>query len=192
MSLQPAHTYIVPEPTARIAHAALPKGALCLQLYDHLGTLFQEQDFAELLPRREPAAAPFRLALVTVLQCVEGRSDRAAADAVRGRLDWQYLLCLALDDPGFDQSVVCEFRARLLTTGAERRLLAQLVVRLRVPRRVTAQGRARTDSTEVGAAIRTMNRLERVVETLRAALNILATVVPEGVQAPRPMAWLDQ
>jgi len=55
----------------------------------------------------------------TVLQFIEGLSDRGAADAVRGPIDWKYLLCLELDDPGFDHSVLCEFRARLLEGGAE-------------------------------------------------------------------------
>src|SRR5262245_23689467 len=172
MSLQPTQTYIVAERTARVAKAAFPKGALCLQLYDRLGTIFQDQDFAELFPRRgQPAAAPFRLALVTVLQFVEGLSDRAAADAVRGRLDWKYLLCLELDDSGFDHSVLCEFRARLLASSEEGRLLEHLLGVLRVHKLVKAWGRDRTDSTDVVAAIRTMNRLERVIETLRAALN---------------------
>lgn len=193
MSLQPTQTYIVPAQTARVAHAAFPKGTLCLQLYDHLGTIFQDHDFADLFPRRgQPAAAPFRLALVTVLQFVEGLSDRAAADAVRGRLDWKYLLCLELEDPGFDYSVLCEFRARLLASGAERRLLEQLLALLRLHKLVRARGRARTDSTDVVAAIRTMNRLERVIETLRAALNTLAVVVPEWLQATAPAAWLDR
>jgi transposase len=93
MSLQPTQTYLVPDQTARVAKAAFPKGTLCLHLYDHLGTIFHDHDFADLFPRRgQPAAAPFRLALVTVLQFVEGLSDRAAADAVRGRRDWKYLL----------------------------------------------------------------------------------------------------
>jgi transposase len=176
-----------------VAKAAFPKGTLCLQLYDHLETIFQDQDFADLFPRRgQPAAAPFRLALVTVLQFVEGLSDRAAAEAVQGRLDWKYLLCLELEDPGFDHSVLCEFRARLLASGAERRLLEQLLAPLQAHQLVKARGRVRTDSTDVVAAIRTMNRLERVIETLRAALNILATVVPEWLQVTVPVAWLER
>ena len=154
MSLQPTQTYVVPAHTARVAKAAFPKGTLCLQLYDRLETIFQDQDFADLFPRRgQPAAAPFRLALVTVLQFVEGLSDRAAADAVRGRLDWKYLLCLELEDAGFDHSVLCECRERLLGGGAERRLLAKLLEILRAHKLVQARGRARTDSTDVVAAI---------------------------------------
>jgi transposase len=127
MSRQPTHTYLGPEQTARVAKAALPKGTLCLPLYDHLGTILQDHDFADLFPQRgQPAAAPFRLALVTVLQFAEGLADRAAADAVRGRLDWQYLVCLEREAPGFDHAVLGEFRERLLAGGAERRLLEKL------------------------------------------------------------------
>src|SRR5215831_10296931 len=121
MSLRPITNHIVPELTAQIARAAFPNGSLSIRIYDHLGTIFQDQHFADLFPDRgQPAQAPFRLALITVLQFLEGLSDRQAADAVRGRIDWKYLLCLELDDPGFDHSVLCEFRTRLLEGGAER------------------------------------------------------------------------
>jgi len=124
MSLPPTHTYVVPEQTARVAKAAFPQGTLCLQLYDHLGTILQDHDFTDLFPPRgQPAAAPFRLALVTVLQFAEGLSDRAAAEAVRGRLDWKSLLCRELEEAGFDHAVLCEFRERLLAGSTERRLL---------------------------------------------------------------------
>src|SRR6185369_12542615 len=141
MSLQPKHDYIVPEQTARIAKAAFPKSTLCLKIYDHLGTIFQDQDFKEIFPQRgQPAQAPFRLALVTILQFAEGLSDRAAANAVRGRIDWKYLLCLELDDPGFDYSVLCEFRARLIEQGVERLLFDKLLKLLREQKLVKARG----------------------------------------------------
>lgn len=191
MSLHPTANYIVPQPTARIAKAAFPKGALCLHLYDHLGTVFRDHDFADLFPRRgQPAEAPFRLALVTVLQYVEGLSDRGAANAVRSRLDWKYLLCLELEDPGFDFSVLSEFRDRLLAGGVERRLLEKLLTILKAHQLVKARVRARTDSTQVLAAVREVNRLERVVETLCAALNALAAVVPAWVQHTIPLEWV--
>lgn len=193
MSLHPTINYVVPAQTARIAKAAFPKGTLCLQLYDRLGTIFQDQDFVDLFPRRgQPATAPFRLALVTLLQYVEGLSDRAAATAVRGRLDWKYLLCLELEDPGFDFSVLCEFRGRLLAGGRERLLLEKLLDVLKAHRLVRARVRARTDSTHVLAAIREVNRLERVVETFRAALNTLAVVMPTWVQQTLPVEWVER
>src|SRR6266478_6298955 len=69
----------------------------------------------------------FRLALITVLQFLEELPDRQAADAVRGRRDWKYLLGLDLADPGFDATVLCAFRKRLVEGGAEQLLLETLL-----------------------------------------------------------------
>jgi transposase len=134
-----------------------------------------------------------RLALAVVLQFVENLSDREAADAVRGRIDWKYALGLALTDPGFDHTVLSEFRSRLVAGGAELLLLDTLLQRLQEQGLVKAHGRQRTDSsTHVLAAVRTLNRLERVGETLRAALNELATVAPEWLQATAPATWYER
>ena len=183
----PAHRP-VPELTALVARAAFPKGNPYLRLRDELGTLFGDDDFADLYPDRgQPALPPWRLALVTVLQFREDLSDRRAADAVRARIDWKYLLGLELTDPGFDASVLCEFRSRLLAGEAEERLLEKLLERCQGSGLLKARGRQRTDATHVLASIRTMNRLELLAETLRAALNELATVAPEwlaGVARP--------
>ena len=132
------------------------------------------------------------LALITIMQYLEDLTDRQAADAVRSRIDWKYILGLKLEDPGFDYSVLSEFRDRLLAGSAEQRLLEQLLEVLRGHGLVKARVRMRTDSTHVLAAIRGMNRLERVIETLRAALNVLATVVPEWVQANLPVEWVER
>lgn len=70
-----------------------------------------------------PAEAPWRLALVTVMQFAEGLSDRQAADAVRSRIDFKYALGLELTDPGFDHTVLSEFRARLVAGNSEQVLL---------------------------------------------------------------------
>ena len=107
----------VPDDTARVARAAFRRGNPYLLLRDRLGAVFDDAGFADLYPKRgQPAYAPWRLALVTLMQFREGLSDRQAAEAVRGRIDWKYLLGLGLDDPGFDFSVLCEFRGRLHRT----------------------------------------------------------------------------
>ena len=125
MSLKPSPVPDVPELTARIARAAFPKGNPYLRLRDELGPVFCDGDFADLYPRRgQPALPPWQLALITVMQFAEDLSDRQAADAVRGRIDWKYALELELDDPGFNFSVLSEFRGRLAAGGAEKLLLA--------------------------------------------------------------------
>ena len=119
MSLKPRPIQPVPAETARVARAAFPKGNVYLKLRDQLGPIFSDADFAALFPKEgQPAYAPWRLALVTVLQFREQLADRQAADAVRARLDWQDLLGLELADPGFDFSVLSEFRSRLLAGNA--------------------------------------------------------------------------
>ena len=92
MSLRAPLVYAIPQETARIAHAAFPNGNPYVRMRDTLGPIFTNPDFAALFPQRgQPAEAPARLALVTILQFAEDRSDRQAADAVRARLDWKYL-----------------------------------------------------------------------------------------------------
>jgi transposase len=173
--------------------SGFPKGTLCLHIADELGAIYNDSQFTPLFPRLgKPAEAPGRLALATVLQFVEGLSDRQAADAVRGRIDWKYALGLSLIDPGFDYSVLSEFRSRLIEGGAERLLLDTLLQRLRDQGLVKAKGRQRTDSTHVLANVRGLNRLERVGETMRAALNELAVVAPDWLQVLAPPVWYER
>src|SRR5215471_5888584 len=132
MSLHPHTVYPIPTVTQQVARAAFPKGTLCLHIADMLGPIYADALFTDLFPRRgQPAEAPARLALVTVLQFVENLSDRRAADAVRGRIDWKYALGLELTDAGFHHTVLSEFRSRLVAGGAELRLLDMLLERLR-------------------------------------------------------------
>src|SRR4051794_3373287 len=190
MSLRPLPAGSIPEETRRVAHAAFPKGTLCLRIADELGPLSGDDQFADLFPTRgQPAASPARLALTSVLQYVEGLSDRQAADAVRGRIDWKYALALELTDPGFDHTVLSEFRSRLVKGQAELQLLDTLLQRCRELGLIRPRGRQRTDSTHVLAAIRVLNRLERVGETIRAALNDLAVMAPDWLQSLAPAEW---
>src|SRR5262249_23636355 len=95
-------------------------------------------------------------------------------------------------DPGFDFSVLSEFRARLIKGNAEELLLEKLLDCCRALGLVKARGKQRTDSTHVVAAVRYMNRLELVGETLRAALNDLAVQAPDWVRAIAPADWYER
>src|SRR6266700_2744706 len=113
----------VPEETAHVARAVFPRGNVLMQLRDTLGTIYTDEAFADLFPPHgQPALAAWRLALVTLFQFLEGLTDRQAADAVRDRLAWKYALSLDLCDPGFDHTVLSEFRSRLVAGNAEQRL----------------------------------------------------------------------
>ena len=190
MSLHPQAPDPIPEDTPRVARAAFPRGNIYMQVADPLGTIYHDAQFAGLFPTRgPPAEAPARLALATVLQCAEGRSDRQAADAIRSRIAWKDVLGLDLTDPGFHHSVLSEFRSRLVAGEAASLLLEALLTLARAQGLLKTRGRQRTDSTQVLASIRVLNRLERVGETLRAALNSLASVAPVWLQALAPVEW---
>lgn len=193
MSLPPDSLDPIPAETVRVAHAAFAKGGLALTLRDVLGRIYHNGMFADLYPvEGQPALAPWRVALVTVLQYAENLTDQQAADAVRGRIDWKYALALPLEDPGFDASDLSTFRDRLIAGGAEERLLWALVEACAEQGLLRKRGRVRTDSTHVLAAVRSLNRLELVGETLRAALEALAVADPAWVREHIPPRWATQ
>jgi transposase len=126
MSMQPRPWPQVPEATARAARAAAAKGPypLAMRIRDELDELFPDTAFAQAFGMRgRPGLSPGQLALVTVLQFAENLTDRAAVHRVRFGMDFKYALGLELDNPGFDASVLSEFRARLVEHGLEERAL---------------------------------------------------------------------
>jgi len=178
-----------PEPDPQIAAAIAAKypgkrpRPLAVQIRDRLGQWLLDEEFAAAFGiRGRPGWPPSRLALVTVLQRAEKLTDRQAAEAVRTRIDWQYLLGLPLDDPGFDHTVLAEFRARVAQAGLEQVALDALLARLAAGGLVKAGGKQRTDSTHVVAAVAALNRLELAGESVRAAVEALAAAHPDWVE----------
>ncbi len=193
MSLRPEVSPAIPEETVRVARASFPKGGRYMRLRDELGAVFDDTRFAGLFPTRgRPAEAPWRLALVTLFQFAEGLPDRPAAEAVRGRIDWKYALALSLTDPGFDSTVLSEFRSRLVEGGAEQVLLDAVLTLARERNLLSGGGRQRTDSTHVLAAVRALNRLECVTETMRHALESLAVAAPDWLRAHAQPDWAER
>jgi transposase len=193
MCLLPRTSFVIPEQTQQVARAAFPNGSLCLRIADELGSIFQDEQFTDLFPKRgQPAEAPARLAFVAVLQFAENLSDRQAADALRARIDWKYALGLELTDPGFDSSVLSEFRTRLLEGAAERILFDTLLRECHAKKLLMARSRQRTDSTHVLGAIRAMNRLECIGETVRHTLNVLAVAAPDWLRKHSLPEWADR
>lgn len=160
---------------------------------DRLGTISTDDAVAALFPTPgQPAVAPWRLALSTVFPCLEHRTDRQAADAVRDRLAWKYALRLERDAPGFDPTVRSEFRARLVEGHADQRLLDLLRERCREGGWLNGRGRQRTDSTPLLARLRSLNRTRCVAQTMVSIWHVLSEVAPEWVGAPVPMSGVER
>jgi transposase len=194
MSLRPESLPPVPAVTAAAVQAAFPKGNLYVDLRAEFVTLYEDQLFADLYPPHgcPMEVPPWRLALVVVMQCIEGLTDRQAADAVRRCMDWKYALSLDLHDPGFNFTLLHDFRERVLIHGAAGRLLDTFLAACKRRGWITTRGTQRTDSTHVLGAIRQLYYLECVQEALRYALNQLSEVNAPWVQQHVPIAWYER
>src|SRR5712691_3440462 len=169
MSMYPQALGPIPEETVRVARAACPKGTLAIRLRDALGAVYQDEQFAALYP-------------------VEGQP----AYAVRERIDWKYSLGLELTDPGFDFSLLSEFRTRLVEQEAETLLLERLLEVCQERQWLKAGGKQRTDSTHVLARVRSLSNLECVGETLRATLDDLALLAPQWLSQQVSPDWFER
>lgn len=191
--LKPEDGLPIPEQTKEVAKAAFPKGNLYMRMREEIGSVFEDEEFADLYPEKgQPTENPWRLALITIFQYVEGMTDRQTAEAVRGRIDWKYALGLELTDAGFDFSVLSEFRQRLVEGGKEQLLFERLLKQYQERGFLKGKKTQRTDSTHVIALIRRMNRLELVGETMRRVLNDLAQQEAEWLKRHVPPEWIER
>ncbi len=193
MSMKPRGLEPIPDETRLLMQRLCPKGTMVTQLRDALGPIYSDEPFAQLFAKRgRPAEAPWRLALVTVLQAMEGLTDRQAAESVRTRIDWLYALALPLDDPGFDYSILSDFRQRVLAAQAQDLLLEPILRLCRERGWLKPRGKQRTDATAVLARVRALSSLESVGESMRAALDAVASQEPEWVQAHLHPEWFER
>src|SRR4249919_2133431 len=190
MSLQPRRLPEVPADTARAARAAFPKGSVAIRIRDELGEVWSDQRFEDLFgDRGRPGISPAQLMIVLVLAMVENLTDRQAANMVRRAIDWKYALGLGLEDPGFDFTVLSEFRTRLVAGSMETEALDGLLIALAGLGLVRSGGRQRSDSTHVLARLRSLNRLELAGESVRAALEALAAAAPAWLTDVIDQEW---
>lgn len=193
MSMKPSGLEPVPRETRELVERMCPRGTLMIHLRDALGQIYHDEDFAHLFPKRGRAAqAPWRLTLITVMQALEGLTDRQAAEAVLTRLDWRYALSLPLEQVTFDASMLSDVRQRLLEAGAVDLLLEPLLQIARQRGWLKAHGKQRTDATAVLARVRALSSLESVGESMRAALNALAEQDRDWLSAHVQAEWFER
>jgi transposase len=131
MSMQPRPWPDVPELTAKMARSSSRQGNLAMRIRDELGEVYADARFAAAFGvRGRPGISPGQLMMASVLQFSENPTGRQAAEAVRDRMTWKYALGLELDDPGFDASVLDEFRSRLVAGDLAYLALDALLERL--------------------------------------------------------------
>jgi transposase len=193
MSLQVRPVPALPDEIAQVVRQILPSSHALVVVGDRLSDFVSDESFADLYSAEgKPALSPALLAMVTLLQYWEFLSDRQAAHMVISRLDWKYALHLGLTYAGFDHSVLCEFRQRLIAHHAQRRVFDQLLAALRAAGLLKGKHLQRTDSLAVLAAVRALSRLELAMETLRLALVDLEATDPAWLKTAVPSSWAEQ
>ena len=193
MSMEARGLEPIPEETRRLIRGLGPKGTMVTQLRDALGPIYSDEPFSHLFPKRERAAeAPWRLALVTVLQAIEGLTDRQAAEFVHTRIDWLYALALPLEDPGFDYTILSDFRQRILSAQAQNLVLEPILQLCRERGWLKARGKKSTDATAVLARVQVLSSLESMGEGMRDTLNAIAEQEPDWLQAHLNPEWFDR
>jgi transposase len=191
MSLKPKPVRDMPPEIAKVRDL-IPEGSVYRLVGDVLYAKYDDADYVDLYHAEgQPGLSPVLLAFVTIFQFLEKLPDRAAANALRVRLDWKYALHLPLDDAGFNFSVLSEFRDRVLAHGAEARLFDSVLAQLAEMGLLKRRGRQRTDSLAILTKVRDLTRLERLVETVRLALRALLAADENWVQRTVPPTWDD-
>ena len=167
---------------AALCRQLVPKGSVEAFLADHRHQLFPDEMFADLFPsgRGRPSIPADVIATVMVLQALEGLSDREAARAVRDRISWKVACGLALDDDGFDYSVLTYWRSRLRLSEQPERIFDAVREVIDATGVLAGRRRRALDSTVLDDAVATQDTVTQLISAIRRVRRL----VPEAAQVP--------
>src|ERR1700678_3445090 len=185
-----------PDPDRQLLDAAafcrglVEEGTVYAFLADHRKELFSDEDFADLFPsgRGRPSIPVEVICSVMVLQSLEGLSDRDAIRQLRTRIDWKVACGLALDDEGFDFTVLTYWRSRLRRSELPDRIFEAIRRVVEATGVLSNKHRRALDSTILDDAVATQDTVTQLIAAIRkvrrsvpeAALVVLSTASDEG------------
>lgn len=158
------------------------EGTVYAFLADHRDELFKEEDFADLFPtgRGRPSIPAVLVCSVMVLQALEGLSDRDAIRQLRTRIDWKVACGLALDDPGFDFTVLTYWRTRLRRSARPQRIFDAVREVVQATGVLATKGRRALDSTILDDAVATQDTVTQLISAIRKVRH----VIPAAARVP--------
>ena len=173
--------------TATYCEGRVPADSLYALLHRECHRLFPDAAFADLftdIGRR--SVPPMIVAVVMVLQRLEGCSDREAVERFAFDVRWKYAAGgLDFDHPGFSHTVLVDMRARLARSERPKRIFE---VALGAARAAGLVGRRRVlDSTALYDAVTTMD----TVTLLRSGIRGLLAAAGEREDALRALLRRD-
>jgi len=157
--------------TATFCDGRVAEGSIYGLLHRECHRLFADERFEDLFcdGRGRRSVPPLIVAVVMVLQRIEGCSDREAVDRFTYDARWKYACGgLAFDYPGFVHTVLVDMRARLAGSQRPDRIFE---VVLETARQAGLVGRRRVlDSTALYDAVATMDTVTLVRSAIRGLL----------------------
>jgi len=193
MTLRNRDLSVMPPDIAAVGQRLMDETAPYRVIGDHLADVLHDAQFADLYqPTGRNAVSPSLLALVTIFQFLEDVPDREAAAMVVLRLDWKYALHLPVAYRGFDYSILCDFRQRVLAHGKDELLFDAILEKVKALGFIKKRGKQRTDSIAVVGAVRQLSALETVTETLRTTIRALEKADPVWAETTLPASFREQ
>ena len=160
--------------------AGIPPNHWSRLFFQHVFCRFDDAQFASLYQDRgRYPISPALLASVTILQYMQKASDRVAVDNTIMRRDWRIALGRDTQWTGFDPSVLCNFRKRLVAHGRQRELFEAVLDTLRDFGLLTQRRRLRVDATHLLSDVATLSRCDALREALRIVVCDLEQHAPE-------------
>jgi len=166
---------------AAFCRQLVPDDSVQAFLADHRRELFTDEDFSDLFPsgKGRPSIPVEVICSVMVLQALEGLSDRDAIQQLRNRIDWKVACGLALDDEGFDPSVLTYWRARLRRSERPERVFEAVRKVVDETGVIARRHRRALDSTVLDDAVATQDTVTQLISQVRrviAAVPSLSSV----------------
>ena len=160
---------------AALCRQLVPQGSVEAFLADHRHELFPDEMFEDLFPsgRGRPSIPAEVVASVMVLQALEGLSDRDAARALRDRISWKVACGLALDDEGFDFSVLTYWRARLRKSEHPERIFDAVRAVIEATGILKGKIRRALDSTLLDDAVATQDTVTQLIAAIRRVRRVV-------------------
>ncbi len=169
--------------TANYCSGRVAEDSIYGVLHRECFNLFPDELFADLFTdvgRR--SVPPMIVAVVMVLQRIEGLSDREAVDRFSFDARWKYAAGgLDFDYPGFVHTVLVDMRARLAASEAPDRIFR---VTLRAAKQAGLVGRRRVlDSTPIYDAVATMDTVTLIRSAVRGLLRVADPALTAALRA---------
>jgi IS5 family transposase len=144
-------------------------------LADHRKELFPDEMFEDLFvsSRGRPSIPADVVATVMVLQALEGLSDRDAARALKDRISWKVACGLALDDEGFDYSVLTYWRTRLRNSEHPERIFDAVRAVIDATGVLKGKNRRALDSTLLDDAVATQDTVTQLIAAIRRVRRVV-------------------